>query len=199
MRVVMKIFVAAVVCALVSAVVAGDGEVLWWEIGENYQSISGSAADGSVVTAGDLGVTDARIRYFSDDGSQGYLTMLGINEDGSVSVYDGIAGLGAADGMGIPAEYFGSLSGLSGESYSFVIELGNYIDGSWARTSMESEAVSYTELKGDLHIVAWDGQSPKYGSAWSPSSYSVVPEPSGGLLSVLGFAVLALRRKRIGS
>lgn len=175
----------------------GGGEVLWWLVGDDYQSIVGTAEDGTQTTAGELGVTDARLRYDAADGTSGYLTLFGVNDDGSVSKYDGSAGLGGEYGMGLPAEYFGSLTGLSGASYSFVLELGNYIDGKWARTSMESESVSYGTLLANNHITAWDSTTPLYGSPWSPSSYTVVPEPSCAMLLVMGGALLALRRRRM--
>ena len=193
-----RFFVFCLMCASASAV-AADGEVLWWTVGDDLQSIKAETVDGKVVSAADLNVTDVRIRYDnSTDGSSGYLTFFGINEDKSVSVYDGSADLGADYGIGIPAEYFGDLSALSGSpaSYSFVIELGNYLDGSWARTSMESERVSYGDLVAQKHITAWEHDYPSYGQAWSPSSYTVVPEPSGGMLWLIGGALLALRRKR---
>jgi hypothetical protein len=61
---------------------------------------------------------------------------------------------------------------------------------------MESERVSYGDLVAKNHITAWEHDYPSYGQAWSPSSYTVVPEPSGGILLLIGGALLALRRKR---
>jgi hypothetical protein len=193
-----KIFLLLSLFASVACCAAGNGEVLWWTIGTGYENLSGTnAEDGKVYTAGDLGVTDVRIRYESTvDGTSGYLTMLGLNDDGTVSVYDGSVGLGGEFGMGVPAEYFGSLSSLSGTSYNFVLELGNYSNGQWVRTSMQSEVVSYQKLLEDSHISAWDGTSNIIGSPWSPNVYTVVPEPTNGLLFLVGGAVLALRRKR---
>ena len=199
MNLVLKNFVfCAVVSAFLSAV-ASDGEVLWWTIGNDYQSLEAKSEDGKVVaTAGELGVTDVRIRYESEGGQSGYLTFFELHDDNTVSVHDGSAGFGAESGIGLPANYFGDLSALSGSpaSYSFVIELGNYLDGSWARTSMVSEKVSYGDLVAKNHITAWEHDYPSYGQAWSPSSYTVVPEPSGGILLLIGGALLALRRKR---
>lgn len=193
----LKFLTLVLMCTASSVASASDGEVLWWMIGADYQTITAKGSDGSVTTAGDLGVTDVRVRYDSDDGSSsGYLTFFGINEDESVSVYDGSLGLGGEYGIGLPGEYFGDLSVLSGTSYSFVIELGNYVDGRWARTSMESERVSYEKLSTSYHITEWKNRYPDYGSAWSPGNYSVVPEPSGGMLVLIGGALLALRRKR---
>lgn len=193
-----RFFVFCLMCASASAV-AADGEVLWWTVGDDLQSIKAETVDGTVVSAADLNVTDVRIRYDnSTDGSSGYLTFFGINEDKSVSVYDGSAGLGADYGIGIPAEFFGDLSALSGSSasYSFVIELGNYADGRWARTSMQSDPVSYGDLAAMQHISEWKHDFPSSGYAWTPANYSVVPEPSGGILILVGSALLALRRKR---
>ena len=65
-------------------------------------------------------------------------------------------------------------------------------EGSWERVAYHSANIS--DLREHMHI----------GSSTNPSAtpYRVhdvmpVPEPTGGLLIVLGFAGLALRRKRI--
>lgn len=174
------------------------GEVLWWTIGTDYQNITGTSHDGTVFTAGSLGVTDVRVRYTStEDGSTGFLTLLQINPDKTVSVYDGSAGLGGEYGMGLPAEYYGSLSGLSGTSYNFVLELGNYANGQWVGTSMVSKPASYQSLLEDKHIASWT-LDPIDGTPWTPTVFVVVPEPTGGLLMLIGSALLMLRRKREG-
>lgn len=176
---------------------AEGGEVLWWLVGKDYQSLSGTTEDGTTMTAGELGVTDARIRYTSDDGSSsGYLTMFGVNDDGSVTVYDGSAGMGGEHGVGLPAGFFGDLSGLSGTSYSFTLELGNWANGQWANTSMESESVSYSALANAGHISKWESTVPSSGYPWKPTSFTVVPEPASGIMVLVGGALLALRRKR---
>jgi hypothetical protein len=173
------------------------GEVLWWTIGNDYQSLTGTAEDGTSYSAGYLGVTDARIYYTStEDSSSGYLTLLQLNDDKSVSIYDGSAKLGAEYGVGLPANFYGSLSSLSGTSYNFVLELGNFANGEWVKTSMKSDVVSYQSLLDQKHIAAWDGIDPIDGSPWSPKVYHVVPEPTNGLLVLLGSALLMLRRKR---
>ena len=60
---------------------------------------------------------------------------------------------------------------------------------------MESVAVGYDYLKANLHIANWDGIDPSYARPWTPTDFIVVPEPSGGLLILLGGALLALRRR----
>ena len=58
-----------------------------------------------------------------------------------------------------------------------------------------SEMVSYSSLKSAGHIAEWDGINPSAPSVWQAASYTV-PEPTGGMLFVIGGALLALRRRR---
>ena len=185
--------VASMLVASLSCEAADGGEVLWWMIGDNYSSIEGTATDGTTMTAGELKVTDVRVRYEGTDGSKGYLKLYGLDEGGNVYSLDGVAG------VGLPAEYFADLSGLSGTSYSFVLELGNWKEGSWVHTSMESQAASYESLVANKHISQWHETTPTYGTPWNPTTgYTVVPEPSSGLMLLVGGAFLMLRRRRRG-
>ena len=89
----------------------------------------------------------------------------------------------------------------------FAIELGRYevaeqdkdADGSiddleliWSIEAM-SRNFSYEELQKHMSFSATDmpGETP-----WSPDVFTAVPEPSSGLLVLLGGALLALRRRR---
>jgi hypothetical protein len=194
----LKVLLVLSVGLSVDRAVAQDGALLWWMV---KPSITVLSEDGSSTTASasELGVTDVRVRYESADGSQrGYLSFYGLDSDGeSVSYYDGSSGMGGELGIGLPASYFGDLSGLSGTEYSFVLELGNYENGSWARTTMESERASYSELLENRHIAKWESLSMPDGFAWTPGFYSSVPEPNSAMLTLIGAAILALRRKRM--
>ena len=171
---------------------AGGGEVLWWMIGEDYKSITGTnKKTGETMTAGELGVTDARIGYEDASGNRTYLTLYGIDDQGTVHALEGAAG------VGLPAEYFADLSGISDLGYSFVLELGHWENNQWINTSMEASA-TYQELVAGKHISNWDNTAPTYGTPWTPSNFSVVPEPSSGLMVLVGTALLMLRRKRFG-
>ena len=189
------VLLASVLVASVSCSATEGGEVLWWMVGEDYNSITGTTKEGGTMNAKDLGVTDARIRYQDGSGNTlGYLTLYGLDSNGKVYELEG------AGGAEVPAMFFGSLSDLAGDltSYSFVLELGNYYEGSWVHTSMESEIASYSQLVADKHISQWKETTPTYGTPWQPTNFTVVPEPSSGLMLLVGGAVLMLRRRRRG-
>ena len=188
------VLLASVLVASLSCEAAEGGEVLWWMVGDDLDAITGTTKEGAPMTAGDLGVKDARIRW--ENGSEkGWLTLYGLDSNGQVYSLEG------AGGAEVPAMFFGNLSDLAGDltSYSFVLELGNWSEGSWVHTSMESEAASYNQLVTDKHISQWKETTPTYGTPWQPTTgYTVVPEPSSGLMLLVGGAVLMLRRRRRG-
>ena len=179
---------AAMLVASRSCEAAEGGEVLWWLVDVDYKSIKGT---GTTVTAGELGVNGARIRYESTNGDYGWLPLFGLDENDKFVQYEG------ANGVLLPAEYFGDLGGsLSDSSYSFVLELGNYDNGKWTGTSMESEKAKYADLVKNNHITQWYEDAPAYGTPWTPDNFMVVPEPNSAMLLLLGASILALRRRR---
>ena len=78
--------------------------------------------------------------------------------------------------------------------YAFVIELGN-LDGSAWSTLAVSETVTYADLAANSHIDNVSGYNPNPITPWEAQSY-VVPEPTSGMLVLVGAALLALRRRR---
>ena len=168
---------------------ADGGELLHWMI-MSTDSITGTAVDGSTYTAAELGVNGARIRYEGTDGSSGYLPIIGVTFGGDNTPFEGAAG------VGVPGGYYAQLGSYTGEAYSYVLELGNWSSGSWTGTAMESKPTSYTYLSENLHIAQWEGMTPSYSRSWTPTEFTVVPEPTGGLLILFGGARLALRRRK---
>lgn len=91
----------------------------------------------------------------------------------------------------------GSMAGYSkynvgsvGENQTFLIELLN----SSGTAVLWSEGMTYSQLSefigtGDLVDVP-------AANIWHGSNYSNVPEPTGGLLALVGIGLLALRRRK---
>ena len=85
-----------------------------------------------------------------------------------------------------------SLPGLNAESYTYAIELGAFDSvGGWVTLAVSDprtfgEIAEFSKLD-DLSLPP---------AIWQPTTYNV-PEPTGGLLTLLGLAVLALRRKEM--
>lgn len=165
---------------------AEGGEVIWWLV-EDMDKIT-AEKDGQTFTAEGLGVNAARVRY-QNETEFGYLTLYGVSAD---DVYLTSGGGAAAS---VPGEYFAALGGLSASSYSYVIELGNWNNGSWTG-AMESAPATYGDLQSVQAVAAWKDKTPIYSQPWKPSGYTVVPEPNSGLMLLVGSALLALRRKR---
>ena len=159
--------------------------VLWWQVGDFtdpdsledviVQRVNG----GEDTTAADLGVKYARIREVS---TGTYLTL----DSGSAAPLV----------MDVPMTWQADVSAFASGSpeYAFVIELGN-LDGSTWSTFAVSETVTYTDLVANDHIDTSSGYDPNPITPWMPTSY-VVPEPTSGMLVLVGAALLALRRRR---
>ena len=89
------------------------------------------------------------------------------------------------------------LSGVSGPITSFAVEFFNDSDGSLSLLGW-TESITPDELLAQGKIA--DFRDPKYPQAsydvWSPKEFAAVPEPTSGLLLLIGGALLALRRKQ---
>ena len=84
------------------------------------------------------------------------------------------------------------LSAYSTGSYGFLLELANWGDDSSTMVG-KSEVWSFDTLKSYMTTVKGGSNIPTQG-VWAPMVN--VPEPTSGLLMLLGIAGLALRRKR---
>lgn len=177
---------AAILCSFELGAAEG-GEVLWWMVFD-MSNVTAERADGTTVTAADLGANAARIRY-EGNGTSGFLPIYGVDANNNSHPT-----MGTGEAANLPGWYFASLGNFNNASYSFVLEIGNWADGTWAGTSMESTAAGYDTLGN--HIAVWKDATPVYSTPWSPTSFSVVPEPTSGIMVLVGGALLALRRKR---
>lgn len=206
MRYLIKVFTIAFMAAASLYAIGDDtfqGEVLWWMVGdptEDYGNLSGITIrdlDGSIIspnadssyTVRDMDINAARVRVV---GTDQYLELIDVVE-GTVQPMSDVGE--------VPDYFFASVVPYNSTEYSFMIELGNYDwdNGTWTTLAI-SDAASYDTLRNVTHnITEWSvNEMPTpTGGAWAPTAYTV-PEPSGGLLMLVGGALLALRRRRKG-
>ena len=84
------------------------------------------------------------------------------------------------------------ISNYASDAYSFFVELANYNNGSW-KTVKRGATVSYTDLSDYIATSFQDGLSISQTGGYNMGA---VPEPTSGLLLLMGGAMLALRRRR---
>ena len=196
---------AALAAAILTAGVASaEDDVLYWMIDD---SATVTKTDGTEVGVSEFlsnpvegSAFAARIRVtggsitedtFLDLYVPGYGVDVGGGEYGVV-----FSNIGGYWGSGVPTGNQSPLGSYSAGSpeYSFIVELGN-IDSSdnWT-TVATSAATAYSDLGNYIHQSL--DVNPQSAAVWTPGSFQAVPEPSGGLLTMMGLAFLALRRKR---
>ena len=149
----------------------------------SYRSNEGYAIDSArvVVTGGDL--------------TEEPLTLGYVAGNAFVSGADEIA----LDESPPPQTMYAIVTDYASAEYSFAIELGSYDSGEWT-TLATSASLTYQQLQtGDgvngSYLTTYDATLPMPQGIWAPTSYNV-PEPSSGLLILIGASLLALRRRR---
>lgn len=202
----MTAFAAALLTVGVAS--AGENDVLYWMIDssatvekdggtssvadffENYGAPANSAF------AARVRVTGGNIQEGQDVFLDLYIPGYGLDEGGGAwgvefSTVGGYWGAGVPTGNQSPS---GNYSAGTPE-FSFIVELGN-IDSSdnWT-TVATSASATYSSLADYIHETF--DITPGQIAVWTPTQFTAVPEPSGGLLTLMGVALLALRRKRL--
>ena len=95
----------------------------------------------------------------------------------------------------VPVQTADLASLASSEILSFYIEFQTY-DGSVWNTIGVSDTILYAQARSAITDYR-SGKTPSnYSQELSPSSFTAVPEPTSGLMLLVGLASLALKRKR---
>lgn len=198
MRRVISRFAVLAAAILSVGVSFAEEEVLFWMVDD---SASIEKGDGTTVNLNTFLVPAddyaARIRvvgegitepifldfYYPDGTTESGANGVDFNDPNTGSGY---WGAGVPDGIQSP------LGAYASPEYSFIVEIGNFESGDWV-TLAASGATSYALLS--TYISERFDISPPSGQAWAPMTFTEVPEPSGGLLLLVGGALLTLRRR----
>lgn len=90
-----------------------------------------------------------------------------------------------------------SLDGYEGDAWSFYIEMCNYnsVDDEYT-TVATSQSYSYQDLVTAGYVATGFADANSVMTAAAGANMGAIPEPSSGLLLLMGGAMLALRRRR---
>ena len=175
-----KLLFVAMLLAAADAAVA-DYAYLYWEV--DPKTDSGWLADGRAFDYAQIKAVDA------NDGTivSGALR----NYDSNGQPVDGVANVWSGDpspSLRTDAPAYADISAYASDLYGFIVEA--YLDNVLLWTS---GAKYYDDLVRGNHISAGD---PSSLSGDLAVATFMVPEPTSGLLFLLGLASLALRRRR---
>lgn len=181
----------------------GDGNVLLWMVYDNYEDQDGNPLpqvpdtsptdlkfiDQLVSRPDGYSVNGARLRV---DGTEVYLNIYASGADAPYA--NNLLPIAKEDGYFTQAgPVYSYLGDYGSADYSFLVELGHWEGDEWLVMAV-SRVASYEELVEGGWTTDNLQNYPRHGP-WSPGF--AVPEPSGGLLMLLGASLLALRRRRL--
>lgn len=179
-----KKIIAALVAIAFATVVSA--QVLYWQVNPSV-----------TITGGSDGLSWAYATLYavaSDSSTPTQLSSQKFDSDGTPSTANAYVDQKYFSDSTAPA--YATLSGTDYTGYSFYIELVNY-DNNVATGVARSESIAYSNLGNALQDAAnFNSDWSSINAMGSSLTFTAIPEPTSGLLLLVGAAVLGLRRKR---
>lgn len=168
-----------VLIASLAVAAFAQADILLWQVGSEDLAKAWTDSGNSV--------SEARLYYMATP--EGDKTML--QSAGVLQLGDGVAV------MGTQSYDFSSVQGIPADEAmkAFYIELYSYDSKGQANLEALSALVSYNDLTSFMSSSLMETNV----MAWSGGKFHAAPEPTSGLLVLLGLAGLALRRRRARS
>lgn len=162
-----------------------DDQFLYWMVNpyDTEFHTAGRAFDYAYLTVTDQG----GVKLTDGSGNAVHLESFVPDGDAMISLGAGVHADGDPTAL-TTLPVFSSLGAYASTSYGFVVEA--YLDGDLLWTS----GVSYYEALAAANSV-WNGKGSAMSGDLSAATF-MVPEPTSGLLLLLGVAGLMLRRRR---
>ena len=213
------------ICLSFLAFLTGSGDVIFWQVNENTTVDGGNIQQFlDPYPSTDDSWPAARVKLVSSDGSSStILKIWGADEYGVEGWLDGYWGAEIADwyggwGTGVPTGnqsetgfntidriqdiIHGDVLDVPPEALEsmFIMELGynewneDADDYVW-KTLAESEPELYKDLV-NRYMYAPGNIAPGPDHIWTPNFRTTVPEPSTALLTMIGFGLIGLMRKK---
>lgn len=143
-----------------------NASYLYWQV-----------TDGNTTAAGN---TYNTVSFYANVNGTDYLLQRELTSVKTSDIYD-------------TATY--SSGSINWSDASYFVELASYADSSYTALSRNTTVLSYN----DLAVSSITGLASEISAAQaklSNATYGAVPEPTSGLLTLIGMALLGLRRKR---
>lgn len=182
------------------------GDLLLWEVNDtDIEFVNGTGESQTIPlstirtdAAYDGSMDYVRVAATADDGTVSYLSFQYYDGTGQSTFGPPTVDAGEIDDWHAAGPTWANLSGYTDGTYSFAIELGNFVmegeDEVWT-VSARSQSSSYQDLVSSGYVTPGELAMPGY-LPWTGGTFTSVPEPSSGVLLVIGGALLALRRRR---
>lgn len=167
-------------------------EAILWMVDETMYSGAFTAARVMVSPSGDGKDAEVLSTLMYNDDTGGYTDVFS----------DGIGIINSEDyNPASTGEMWSEIrGGLDYTTAKFYIELGNYSmsgdDLTWTGTVATGDMVTYDWLRNSNHSLGTAGDFVEVFNPWNGMNYTPGPEPTSGMLMLVGLALLSLRRRK---